>query len=187
MVWLWIFVGALVLVLFTPLLIGLFLGEDFRGAAAMEVEAAPQAVWDAVLDYARHPTCATSCRGVRDAPEEGKGEGLPAWVEDLGPTQLTVQVAEMDAPRRLALHIQDSVVPLSSDWTLRIEPKGGGSRVALESETKIRRGTWHVPIFRFMMGPVGGVQKGVVHYLRTLAKSLGEQPEITGPESFGGA
>ena len=69
--------------------------------------------------------------------------------------------------------MKDLVIPMTARWELTLERAEESTRVLVRNEVTIKRGTWHVPLFRLMMALTGGVKKGCAHYLARLETNLG--------------
>lgn len=162
MTWLWIALGALLALVGTVVIVGLCLPETYRAKGRADLSLSPEALWAALQDVERHPLAASMARGVTR-------EGETAWVEDLGSTSVRWETVEADRPRRLVRVGRDSVVPMTARWELVIEPLDGGSRLWIDARIDLRRGTWHVPIFRVLITLTRGAERGVEQYLAGLA------------------
>jgi hypothetical protein len=150
--------------------VGSLLPASYQAKGRLDVELPPEAVWRLVSDFEKHPMAAKMARRVERLPDEA---GLAVWKEDLGSSTVTVRTVESRPPARLVRRMEDSVVPMTADWTIAIEPRGEGSRLWIENRTEIRRGTWHVPIFRLIMTVSRGAERGVEAYLQQLGGELG--------------
>ncbi|MCA8959880.1 MAG: SRPBCC family protein [Planctomycetes bacterium] len=168
MVWLWVLLGFVVLLL-VPFVVGLFLPEGYEGHASARLERSPEEIWEAIHDPERHPMSGRMCKGIHR--DDGRdASSLPEWTEDLGSTKLTVTTREANRPRRCVREMRDAVVPMSAKCVIEIQPDGRGSRVTYSNATTIRSGTWHVPIFRFIMTISHGVQRNCENWLKGLEK-----------------
>ena len=77
-----------------------------------------------------------------------------------------------DEPRSLVRTVEDLVVPMRATWTYTLTPEDEGTRLKVESATRIDLGTWHSPIFRVLITLTRGIEKGVKHYAARLKQSL---------------
>ena len=158
--------GLVVLVV----LIGFALPERYTGKAKRTLEAPPSEVWSALADYEHHPMTGKMARRFEALPER---DGLAAWKEDMGRGEvITVTTTESREPEYQVREMSASAVPMSSRWEYRLQPAEGGCQVNIDAVTNIRRGTWHVPIFRVMMIVGGGVQKGLEIQLDMLEQTI---------------
>lgn len=169
-----IILGGLAVLLLAVFAVGFMLPERYDATVSVIFTSPPEKVWAAVSDYQAHPMASGQRKSTQKQPDEG---GLPVWVEDYGPHQVTVRTVSATAPAHLKRHMTDNVVPMSVDWELRIDPANGGSRVTATSQTTVRRGTWHVPIFRVIL-KMGGAEKSIRDYWSSIAKTLGETPQF---------
>ncbi len=179
MIWVWIVIGALAALIIVPVVIGLFLPEVYVGQADRRFEWTPEEVWAAIHDAAKNPVSGRQCRGVESAgdsvelpsgPNDRDESSLPNWIEDMGSTKITVTTIESDRPKRVVRHFKDSVVPMTAESIITIEADGGATKVTVENTITIKRGTWHVPIFRFMMTIMNGARRGCSDYLKNLKR-----------------
>ena len=49
------------------------------------------------------------------------------------------------------------------------EPHDGGSKVRIHNQLSVKKGTWHVPVFRVMLSVFGGAKSGMEAYFRQIA------------------
>lgn len=149
--------------------VGLLLPETYEGEARITLRVPPDKAWAAVSEHAALPVGGSQTLGVADKAAE---RGLPVWEEDLGASRLTVRTVEATPAERVVRTLADSVIPMTARWELTIRPEGDGCEVTLHQSTVIRRGTFHVPIFRLIMA-LGGKDAGPRSYLDALAERVG--------------
>ena len=68
-------------------------------------------------------------------------------------------------------------VPMTSRWKYTLERAGEACKLTIDGETRIRSGTWHVPIFRVMMALGGGVKKGSRQQMDMVVDTLGVEAQ----------
>lgn len=73
--------------------------------------------------------------------------------------------------------MQSASVPMTSRWVYELAANDDGCRVTVAAVTTIRRGTWHVPIFRLMMKLTNGVRAGIKAHLNQVFKTMGQKPQ----------
>jgi hypothetical protein len=113
---------------------------------------------------------------MRKQSTDGTSEdGLPTWTENLGPSSILVRTIEAEPPLRLVRRFADSAVPMSAESVTALTPTPSGTSIESATITTIRLGTWHVPIFRFILTLTRGVQRGLEDYWRNIAKDLGTE------------
>ncbi len=122
---------------------GRFLRETYSGGAQALIAAPIDDVWARVSDGEKHPI---GGRMVRAVTRNDDG-----WIEDLGSSQVTVRLGEVDAPNRVVRNLTDSVVPMTARNVVTLKAVDGGTQVDVTHEVTIRLGTWHSPIFRWVM------------------------------------
>jgi hypothetical protein len=97
-----------------------------------------------------------------------------SWVEDLGIARIEVRDVESIEPTRLVRELRDASIPMRARWTIELEQ----GRVRARNETRVDRGSWRAPLFRFLMRVMNGPRRALVHYFRRLGGSLGVRVEI---------
>jgi len=162
-----------------PVLLGMFSPENYEASVEGVIDAPPDEVFRKLEDIEDNPGSGAMARGVDLLPEDEWENGLPAWIEDLGSTRVLVRTVESEPDRLLVRSLEDQVVPMSARWTIRLAPEGDGTRITATNETRISRGTWHVPLFRFLMQFMNGARRGLVHYLTRLGKSVGSEFRVS--------
>ena len=151
--------GLLVLVLATPIVVGLFLPERYEGSTVVSFAEPPEEVWGALMDYESHPMTGRMGKSFEQLPDRN---GLPSWTEDVGRGEvITVTTVDLEEPRRLVRDMASSGVPMTSHWVYELERAGDGSCVTVTGTTDIKSGSPLSPFFRFMMVVGGGVEKGL--------------------------
>ncbi|MEO0652014.1 MAG: hypothetical protein AAFZ65_15170 [Planctomycetota bacterium] len=169
-----LFVGLVALVVLI-VLIGFALPERSDGRFVARLASSPEEVWEALQDVDAHPMTGKSKRSLEHLPEEAAG---PHWREDMGHGEIIdVRTLALERPRRLVRTMASQASNMTSEWEYRLDPLDGGTRLEVSGATHIRRGTWHMPIFRVMMRVGGGVRAGMRIQARMLAASLGVELE----------
>lgn len=163
--------AALVLLVFV---VGFMLPERHDTSISVNFTNPPEKLWAAISDYETHPMTGAQRKSTQKQPDEG---GLPVWIEDLGPTQVTVRTLSATAPTYVKRNMFDSVVRMNVDCEFRIEPVAGGSRVTATSQTTVPSGNWRAPLFRVTL-KVGAGEKGMRDYWTSIGKTLGESPQF---------
>lgn len=167
--------SGLALLVVAVVVIGLLMPERYEGRSQVVYAKTAEAVWDALLDYDGHPMTGKMKKSVQAQPAEN---GLPVWIEDMGRGELvTVKTLEALRPSHMVREMTSKTVPMTSRWEYTLEPAGEGCKLTIDGETYIRRGTWHVPLFRVMMVLGGGVKKGVDIQMDMVADTLGVEAQ----------
>jgi hypothetical protein len=174
MIWLivagWIGGGFIALVILV-MIVGRFLPERYEAKIQMTIQRSPEDIWAAMHDYRKHPMAGSMVKKIEELPPQN---GMPVWVEDIGSSQVTVTTIESEPPRHLVRELADRVLPMTARGEVHLERLENGCRVTATNETWIRRGTWHVPIFRFILTVTNGSRKALLNYWKKIAKDLGE-------------
>jgi hypothetical protein len=156
---------------------GWFLPDSYPAHVVMKINQSPAVVWAAVADYEKHPISGAMRKSTQKLPDEN---GLPVWIEDIGETRLRVQVVSAQPPNHIKWQFTDEVVKSLSAWSeTHIAAEGSGSLITTHSETRIVRGSWHVPIFKVILWMTRAHEKGVRDYWTSVGQSLGETPQFT--------
>ena len=166
--------GGIVLLLVAVVAIGLSMPERYAGRSEVTYAKPVEAVWDALLDYDKHPMTGKMKRSVQAHTSK---YDMPAWIEDMGSDAVTVETIEAVRPHHMVREMTSKAVPMTSRWQYTLEPAGEGCTLAIDAATYIRSGTWHVPIFRVMMVLGGGVKKGLDDQMDMVAATLGVEAQ----------
>ncbi len=171
---LWIVIGIVLVLVLVPFIIGSLLPERYEGQTEAFLAESPVDVWVALQNYESHPMTGKMMKTVEALPRTEWVDDLPTWVEDMGHGErITVKTVEADRPVRLVREMASAAMPMTSRWVYTLEEADGGCTLKMQGETNIRRGSWRVPIFRFMMFVGGGVKKGLDIQIDMVAKTLG--------------
>ena len=175
MTWVLVAVAALIVL---PVVIGYLLPARYEGRTAVVFDRDVQEVWDALQDVEAHPMTGKMARSVEMLEDEG---GRPHWKEDMGRGEvITVTTTAWEPPHHMVREMSSAAVNMTSRWEYSFERADQGCRVSLSGVTRIERGTWHTPLFRFMMVVGGGVKKGLDIQLDMVASTLGPEARRTG-------
>lgn len=162
-------IAIVLLILAAPVavyLIGTFQPGVFRGEASGVVSAPPETVFRDVLDLERFPLSGSMLKSRETLPET---DGKRRWKEDIGLSQIVGAVAESEEPRRIVFDLEDEKVGMTSHWVVNLEPADGGTKVHIEQTGLIRLGSFHAPMFRFIMRLGGGAKTGPQDLIKRLA------------------
>jgi uncharacterized protein YndB with AHSA1/START domain len=169
----WI-IGIVLLILAAPVAIYIFGALQpgvFRGEASGTINAPPETVFRDILDLKRFPLSGSMMKAREDLPGE---DGKPRWKENIGMSEITGTVSETDAPRRVVFDLDDSKVGMTAHWVVDLEPAGGSAtNVRIEQTGLVRLGSFHAPIFRFIMRKGGGATTGPRDLIKRLAAAHG--------------
>lgn len=174
--WLWLSIFLVLVVLAAlPFVVGTFLPDTYTGEVRLTVNRPPADVWKRLTDFQKYPLSGAMCKAAEPLPDE---QEQPAWTEDINESILTITTQELSEGKRLKRHLRDSVVPMTADWEIEITPIEGGSRVVARHTTVIRHGTWHTPLFRILVGSMGGATEGMKDYLKRVADGTGGEVKL---------
>jgi hypothetical protein len=169
--WVWIGATVVILLIVVPIIVGLFLSPPFRVSAVRDIDHSPEATWAALNNYQAVPMAGPQCRGITTVESQN---GLPSWKESMGPSTVLIETIAARQPSQLVRRFSDSVVPMTMELAYTIEPVGqeNGCRLRVEGDGRIDSGTWHVPLFRFIVKILGMAAKGQRNYLAAVAAHL---------------
>ena len=162
MMWILIMLGCVLGLVALVFLVGSLLPERYGARGYVDVDESAEELWPKLLDHRAHPMAAKMAKGVEDLPDEN---GLPVWLESLGPSKIRVHTVESVSPSRLVREMADTVVPMTARAVIELEHRDGGCRIRMSNDTVIKRGTWHVPVFRVMLVLCSGLRGGIKAYL----------------------
>jgi hypothetical protein len=174
MVIVWILTACVGLFLLV-LLIGTFLPERYDSDLRARFAATPDEVWEAAQDVRRHPHAGKQCRQVTDVREDTEQRG---WVEDLGSSQIAYETLEAQRPTRLVRRARDKQINVTFHVTLTLEADGEGALVRSRTETNVRKGSWHIPVFRVLLKLSDGANRANRDWLKRLGASLDAAPQF---------
>ncbi len=175
MIFIWFGLAGIALLIVAVVVIGLLMPERYAGRSQIVYAKSAEDVWGALLDYDRHPMTGKMKKSVQTLPAENS---LPVWIEDMGHGEpITVKTVKAERPRHMVREMTSKAVPMTSRWEYTLEPAGEGCKLTIKGQTTIRRGTWHVPIFRVMMVLGGGVKKGLDNQMDMIAETLGVEAQ----------
>ena len=165
MKWVFIIVGALVVIVAVVAAIGSLLPKSHLASRSSKFKQTPEALWAAMIGP---PDWRPDIRAFEELPRR---EGRRAWKEtDKHGQTITYESLEETPPTRLVTRIADPQLPFGGTWTLQITPAGAGSLLNITEAGEV-----YNPIFRFMSRFVLGYTGTMDAYLKALHKKFGEE------------
>ena len=135
-----------------------------RVEESIEIAATPEAVWALVSDPANDPRWCPKVKLVEPAGDR-RWRVLHRPVPMRPPTAMTLELGELEAPRRLTLREEDDVSVFDVEY--RLEPAGEGTRFTQVSEFEWKR------LPRVLHGTFArGVRRDVRGQLKALKRLL---------------
>lgn len=162
--WLLILLGVVVGIAALITLIGLMLPRDHVASTTAIIPAAPESVWQALIDVKDYPRWRPDVRSV----DVLSTEGALRWREHTRQGAITFERAEEQRPRRLVGRIADETLGFGGTWTYELAPEAQGTRVTITE-----RGYVTNPLFRFMARFVFGHHRTQEDFLRALGQRFG--------------
>lgn len=165
--WEWV-IGILLVVVAVPVAVYVFGALQpgvFRGEVSGVVSAPPETVFKDILDLKRFPLSGSIMKGREDLPDE---DGKTVWKEDIGMSEIVGKVSETEEPRRIVFDLEDRKVGMTAHWVVGLEPAEGGTKVNIEQTGLVKLGSFHAPMFRFIMRLGGGAKSGPKDLIKRL-------------------
>ena len=163
-------VASLLLAVALVLGIGALLPADHLASRRADYNQPPQAIWEAITDYASFPEWRSGVSTVDRLPDR---DGRPVWVEHGAFGPLPMAVEEARPPARLVLRIADDTLPFGGTWTYEIHRSNGTTTLTITE-----RGTITNVLFRFMSRFVFGYTATIETYLSDLGTKFGQEVTI---------
>ena len=156
--------GGLAALILVELLAGALMPREHRATRALQLKAAPEAVWTILADHAREPQWRPELAACVPQAER---HGHPVWEDRLRNGQRIVQeTLERVEGRRLVRQVVNQPL-FGGTWTWELAPEGSGSVLRITEEG------WMAAPFR-PLARWGGATSTMDAYLKALAKRLGE-------------
>jgi len=103
------------------------------------------------------------------------GDVWPALTQAMSATSVPVDVLENDPPRRLVTRVKETEKMFGGTWTVTAAAVQGGSTLTIVEDGWVGN-----PIFRFVSRYVMGHHATMDGILTSVAKTLGEPPQLSG-------
>jgi len=167
-----VLVALLVVIILVVVAIGAFLPQQHVSTCAAQFHEAPDAIWQAITEYAKYPAWRKDVTRVEMLPPVN---GKPSWREfDNHGGSIPYEVMVMVPPRALVVRIADPKLPFGGTWTYEISTmKDGGSLVRITEAGEI-----YNPIFRVAARYVLGYSRTQEEYLHALGAKFGQSVTI---------
>lgn len=165
----WLVRGLLLLVavIAAAYVAGLFIARDHVAAMAIDLQAPPDRVWDAIADVAKTTEWRSDVTRVEMQPQP---DGRMRFTETSSQGDIQFEILRQDAPIRQVVRVVDDDQPFGGIWTWDLEPRTeGGTRLTITEAGFIKS-----PIFRTMGALFFSPTDTIDQYLRDLARQLGE-------------
>jgi uncharacterized protein YndB with AHSA1/START domain len=166
-----VLVALVVLIVLVVVAIGAFLPQQHISTCAAPFHQPPDAIWQAITEYAKFPAWRKDVMRVQMLPPVN---GKPSWREfDNHGGSIPYQVMVMVPPRVLVVRIADPKLPFGGTWTYEISSRKDGSSLRITEAGEI-----YNPIFRVAARFVLGYSRTQEQYLETLGAKFGEPVTI---------
>jgi uncharacterized protein YndB with AHSA1/START domain len=165
MFWLWIILGAIVVVILAILIVGSLLPKKHRASVSRDVPGSPEEIWAALTDIRALPSWHPQ---IKDVQLLAEANGKQMWREVYRNGDIiTYELVSAEPPRRLVRRIADPKLPYGGTWTVEIAPAPGGSRVSITEDGEV-----YNPVFRFVSRFFLGHTATMQQYLEALGNSM---------------
>jgi uncharacterized protein YndB with AHSA1/START domain len=151
--------------------IGYMLPVQHVATVTAHVPAAPEQVWDALVDVAAYPKWRGDVTSVAMLPSDS---GHVAWREHGKNDAISYAIEQAEPPRRLVTRITDTSLPFGGSWEYLITPERSGSRVQITEHGEV-----YNPVFRFVSRFIMGHTATASAYLKALGARFGATVEPT--------
>ncbi|MBI3471344.1 MAG: SRPBCC family protein [Candidatus Solibacter usitatus] len=166
---LWVVVGLLGLIA-AAWGIGMILPKGHSVSRTLRLNQPPEAVWQAVTDYAAMPAWRGDLAKVERLPDAG---GHEVWRETMkNGYVIPLETVESAPPRRLVRKIADPKLPFGGAWTYEIAATGPGSALKITEDGEV-----YSPIFR-VVSRFTDQAATITGFLTALAKKFQEEPRF---------
>ena len=117
----------------------------FRRSNSVHIDAPPEAIFDYVSDFTRHPEWAHEKIEIESVEGTGPGAGAryQTIVHFMGTVPGEINVVESEPPRRLVYKCGDKASRYR--WTFELQPEGSGTKV-MHSFERLKEAKWFMPI-----------------------------------------
>lgn len=161
---LFLFAVALAMVV---VFVGARLPRTHLAASRIRLQACPEKVFGIITDFENYPSWRPGLDRVERGPDF---DGLPSWFEICAEfSRVHFRVTELQPPNWLVTRIVNDKLPLSGQWTYRLEGDGEGTLLTITEEESI-----HNPLLRFFDRFVLSYHGVMDVYLTALARKLDE-------------
>jgi len=155
--------GALAILIVMVVAIGYALPVAHVASRAATLPVPPGQVFAALQDVDRYASWRSDVKSVEvlaRAPQL-------RWKETGSNGEITFEIQEQDAPKRLVTRIADRSLPFGGSWTYVLTPSGTGTQLTITENGEV-----YNPLFRFMSRFVFGHTATIETYLRDLQRHL---------------
>ena len=168
MKWILLILGCLAGLVALVAIIGSLLPKGHTATVSVRLKQKPEAVWNAISDYAGQAAWRTDVKSIERMPDQN---GHQVWREKNGNT-IPLETLEETPPRRLVRKIADPSLPFGGTWTYEIAATDGGSTITITENGEV-----YNVIFR-AISKLTDPSATIRGYLRALGKKFGEDVTI---------
>lgn len=152
MKWLLIILGVIACLIIIVVIIGYSLPVKHVATVQMEVKAAPEAVWQRLINYKDYPLWRKDVKSVTPVSEA-------EWIEtDKHNNKLPLKITTATAPHRLVTQINSKGLPFGGSWEFTLQPGNNGTLITITEHGEV-----YNPVFRFisryLMGHTSTIRK----------------------------
>ena len=172
MKWVLLVIVVVVALVAIVALIGALLPKNHVASRTARFRQSPEALWQAITDYAGSTSWRTDLKSVERLPDRDDHQ---VWREiDKHGQEMPLETVASSPPRRLVRRIADPRLPFGGTWTYEIIPTDRGSSLTITENGEV-----YNPIFRFVSRFIIGHTATIEGYLRALGKKFREDVTIS--------
>lgn len=171
LIWIAVGVGAIVLLVLIGAAVGSRLPEDHRVSRRLTLPIPRSEVWRRITDFPAQVEWNERLTEIERLPDR---DGCETWQETYGRNKLILIVHESLPEQRLVREVEDPAGYFSGNWTFELASTDGGSTLTITEN-----GAVHSALARAFMKLCWNNATYIERYLRSLAKSFGQEPEIS--------
>ena len=158
MQWLWIVLGAIVLLVALVAVVGALLPLGHVASRSAVIAVAPEPIWETLTTIDDYCSWRADLKSVERLPDH---DGHVAWRETGSWGTITFERIELEPNRRIVTRIVDTGEGFGGTWTYELQPESGGTRVTITE-----RGEVYNIFFRFLSRFVFGHTSTLDTYLK---------------------
>ncbi len=162
---LWFVLGGAALIVLL-VCIGYALPQNHTASRTLRLKQSPEAVWQALTDYAAQPQWRAELKKIEKQPDSN---GRETWKEYNAMGEMTLITIEAAAPRKLVRQIGPGLA-FGGAWIYEITPDGSGSKLKITENGEV-----YNPVFR-VVGKFMDPTASMTAFMTGLAKKFGETP-----------
>lgn len=168
--WFLLILALLVSLLVAIALAGAMLPKEHTVTRTIVLEQTPDAVWEAVTDYANEPKWRSDVESITRLPDRNGHQLVEEKYKD--GDSMKIETVEAVKPSRMVRDVVDNPI-FSGRWTYELKPEGVRTRVSITEHGVVPN-----PVFRLVSRFLIGHTTSLDRFLTALAGRFNETAEI---------